>query len=402
MKRIISSIIISLTALAGLQSCLSIDGTSDAYGDDLKSVAFVLEPAGEVLDLGGAILVVKDINAEAVYEAECDADGSATLKLPCGVYMAMASISGPDAEYSGSRSGIIVSGDSKFSIPLNKLLEADIVIREVYCGGCMKYPQEGTCQSDSYIILHNNSKKSVFLDGLCFGTLDPYNSNSSTVWDVEADYVPIIQAIWQFPGGGKDFPLGSGEDAIIAVRGAIDHSAYYPMSVNLNRPDVFTCYNPVYFPNSIYHPAPGPLVKLERYMQVVVKTGQANAYTLSINSPAIVIFRAPEGQSIQGFLELEGSIVQKPGSQSDRIVLLPLEWVVDGVEVFNGESASNKKRLNARVDASYITQSKTFEGHSLIRRVDEEKSSVRGYEVLADTNNSSNDFYESEKQSLRD
>ena len=103
-----------------------------------------------------------------------------------------------------------------------------------------------------------------------------------------------------------------------------------------------------------------------------------------------------------GFLELEGSIVQKPGSQSDRIVLLPLEWVVDGVEVFNGESASNKKRLNARVDASYITQSKTFEGHSLIRRVDEEKSSVRGYEVLADTNNSSNDFYESEKQSLRD
>ena len=124
--------------------------------------------------------------------------------------------------------------------------------------------------------------------------------------------------------------------------------------------------------------------------------------TLSINSPAIVIFRAPEGQSIQGFLELEGSIVQKPGSQSDRIVLLPLEWVVDGVEVFNGESASNKKRLNARVDASYITQSKTFEGHSLIRRVDEEKSSVRGYEVLADTNNSSNDFYESEKQSLRD
>ena len=83
-------------------------------------------------------------------------------------------------------------------------------------------------------------------------------------------------------------------------------------------------------------------------------------------------------------------------------MLLPLEWVVDGVEVFNGESASNKKRLNARVDASYITQSKTFEGHSLIRRVDEEKSSVRGYEVLADTNNSSNDFYESEKQSLRD
>ena len=54
------------------------------------------------------------------------------------------------------------------------------------------------------------------------------------------------------------------------------------------------------------------------------------------------------------------------------------------------------------MDASYITQSKTFEGHSLISRVDEEKSSVRGYEVLADTNNSSNDFYESEKQSLRD
>ena len=37
-----------------------------------------------------------------------------------------------------------------------------------------------------------------------------------------------------------------------------------------------------------------------------------------------------------------------------------------------------------------------------MRRVDEALSGAAGYEVLMDTNNSSNDFYERETQSLHD
>jgi hypothetical protein len=44
--------------------------------------------------------------------------------------------------------------------------------------------------------------------------------------------------------------------------------------------------------------------------------------------------------------------------------------------------------------------SDTFLGHSLIRLVDEEATAASGYEILRDPNNSLNDFYESERQSL--
>ena len=52
------------------------------------------------------------------------------------------------------------------------------------------------------------------------------------------------------------------------------------------------------------------------------------------------------------------------------------------------------------MDAGFAIQSDVFKGHSLMRKVDEEATATNGFEVLVDTNNSSNDFYESEIQSL--
>ena len=76
--------------------------------------------------------------------------------------------------------------------------------------------------------------------------------------------------------------------------------------------------------------------------------------------------------------------------------------VVDAVEVFSGTSSSNSKRLETSLDAGYVTLSDTFLGHTLHRKVNEDMSNNAGYEVLMDTNNSSVDFYEREKQSLHE
>jgi hypothetical protein len=215
------------------------------------------------------------------------------------------------------------------------------------------------------------------------------------------DFVPIIQAVWQFPGDGDDFPLQPGEDAVVCLRGAIDHTAEYPLSVNLNRPGYFVCYNSTYFNNTAYHPAPGDQISQDRYIDVVIKTGQANAYTVSNASPALVLFRA-EGVTIQEYVLVPDNVIQVPGSNVDRVVKVPFEWVLDAVEVFDGRSSSNQKRLAPSLDAGYVTQTNTFLGRSLMRNVDEAASVMSGYEVLADTNNSLNDFYETEKQSLHE
>ena len=104
---------------------------------------------------------------------------------------------------------------------------------------------------------------------------------------------------------------------------------------------------------------------------------------------------------MSGYLQTQGAVIQIPGSTNKVAVVRP-EWVVDAVEVFNGASSSNAKRLLPSLDAGYVFQSGVYLGHSLMRRTDEELSAVVGYEVLVDTNNSSVDFYESEKQSLHE
>ena len=139
-------------------------------------------------------------------------------------------------------------------------------------------------------------------------------------------------------------------------------------------------------------------------MELLIKLGKANAYTFSINSPAVVLFKAPDGEDIQDFLKnTDKNITIKPGTTDEKIVKLPLDWVVDAVEVFTNNINGSTKRLNPLLDAGYVRLSESFQGRALYRRDNSAMSEKRGYEVLQDTNNSSADFYESQRngQSLR-
>ena len=349
---------------------------------------------------------VEDMNTGSRYVSMTDAAGTATFTLPNGLYRV--TLSGRDGSdvFNGSADKVVVSG-SDLTLPLKLSISkaGSIVIKELYCGGCKKLPQEGDYQADQYFILHNNDYQVQYLDGICFGTLSPYNSTGSNPWISERgelpEFLPLIQAVWQFPGDGDDFPLQPGEDAVICLRGAIDHAAQYPLSVNLNKPDYFVCYNSTYFNNTAYHPAPGNMISQDRYIDVVIKTGQANAYTMSLSSPAMVIFRAQD-ISIQDYVLIPENVTPVPGSTVDNVVKIPYEWVLDAMEVFDGRSANNQKRLAASADAGYVALSDIFLGHTLMRRIDEEATANAGYEILADTNNSLNDFYETEKQSLHE
>ena len=358
------------------------------------------------LERSGAEVRVEDMNTGSRYVSQTGADGTATFTLPNGLYRV--TLSGRDGSdvFNASADKVVISGhDHTLALTLSISKAGSIVIKELYCGGCKKLPQEGDYQADQYIILHNNDYQVQYLDGICFGTLSPYNATGANPWISEdgllPEFIPLIQAVWQFPGDGDDFPLQPGEDAVVCLRGAIDHAAQYPLSVNLNRPDYFVCYNSTYFNNTAYHPAPGNLISQDRYLEVVIKTGKANAYTMSLSSPAVVIFRA-EGITIQDYVLIPENVTPVPGSAVDNVVKVPYEWVLDAMEVFDGRSASNQKRLAASADAGYVSLSDTFLGHTLMRRVDEEATAQAGYEILADTNNSLNDFYETEKQSLHE
>ena len=335
-------------------------------------------------------------------------EGSSTITtyLPNGIFRISARDRQDDIILNATIDNYVISGkDANVEMVLKKSKAGAIVIKEIYCGGCSMAPvKDDNYQFDKYVILHNNSIDTYYLDGLCMGTLEPYNSNASNKWLSNGqlpDFLPVIQAVLMMPGSGQDYPLAPGEDAILAICGAIDHSQEYPLSVNLNRPDVFALYDPVLFSNTKYHPAPGPLVSADRYIKIVIKMGQANAYTLSVNSPTFILFRTPEGTDIYDYVADNANIRQAPGS-SDKVVAVPFSWVLDGAEVFNGSSTGNQKRLPEVIDAGAVSLSETAKGHTLMRYVDEQASMDLGFEVLVDTNNSTEDFYERDTQSLHE
>lgn len=393
--------IIVIAACLLLAGCMEL---GEPYSDGLYALSVqAVYPEGNS-PRSGASVGIENIAGGFSRSLLTDASGRVSVLLPNGIYRVRLHDREGNAVFNGSRDKVIVNGaDVSVDIALLRSEAGLLVIKELYCGGCPKDPEEGTYQSDQYVILHNNDSETVYLDGLCLGTLSPYNSNSVNPW-TGADgklpaFVPLIQAVWAFPGDGRRFPLGAGEDAVVCLRGAIDHSAQYPLSVNLNRENYFVCYNNVYFPNPAYHPVPGDRISPDRYLEVVVKTGQANAYTVSINSPAFVIFRA-QGVDIHDFAARPENLLQVPGSTVDRVLAVPEAWVLDGVEVFNGGSSDNRKRLGDSIDSGYITLSEPFKGHSLMRKTDVSATAERGFEVLQDSNHSNEDFYERDTQSL--
>lgn len=357
----------------------------------------------------GVSVKVEDVNLGALYASLTDPSGTATFSLPKGIYRVSVSDVLEEDIFNGSADKVSVTASSgSLDIRLMHSRSGSIVIKEIYCGGCKRLPQEGNYASDQYVILHNNDYRTQYLDGLCIGSLHPYNAMATNPFIskdpvsgevVYPDYVPISEAVWIFGGEGEDFPLEPGEDAVVCLKGAIDHTRQFPLSVDLNVPGYFVCYNNSYFTNTTYHPAPGTNIAQDHYLEVVVKTGIANAYTISINSPAMVLYRA-QGMTMREFVQTSGAVIPIPGNASAQVTAIPLDWVVDAVEVFTGTSSSNAKRLPPSLDAGYVTLSDTYLGHTLFRRTDETASAVAGYEVLSDSNNSSTDFYERETQSL--
>lgn len=359
----------------------------------------------------GAEVKIEEVDRGYAYRTVTDAEGGASVRLANGIYRIMVSARTGEHIFHGTADRVrVVGADVDLELDLLHSKTGTLLIKEIYCGGCMRTPIEGQYQYDKYIILHNNSAETQYLDGLCFGASDPYNSQATNHWvtsDAETgasrypDFVPVVQAVWQFGGDGTAFPLAPGEDAVVCCCGAIDHAARYPLSVNLNREGYFVLYNNTYFPNTLYHPAPGDRITPDRCLDVVIKTGTANAYPLSLYSPAPVIFRA-QGTTIQEYVREADHVVRKPGSGNDYIVKIPVEWVIDGVEVFYGGSSSNRKRLCPAIDAGYVTQTGIYSGRSLHRRIDEEASAEAGYEILIDTNNSAEDLCERPQQSLHE
>lgn len=423
-------------ALTALVACSDYDET---IATAPLSVALHF-PDGTTTPKAGIRVELKSIGHDALFVDSTDAQGIARFQITPGIYEASSSSTHKQGTNGmlilNGTSGQIVVGDqpAQATIDLQSSSISQLVIKELYNGGVLKDDGKNFMY-DKCIILYNNSPQTATLDNLCFGILSPYNSQADNKWYgkdghliYEAEgYVPAIDGIWYFPNTLQIAPY---QQVVVNVHGAIDNTLTYPQSVNYANADYYCMYDPeAGYTNASYYPAPSEVIPTSHYLKAV-KIGISNAWALSVTSPALILFQT-QGLSPQQFATDVNNLRYTPSApQTDiyKVAKVPVDWILDGLEVYSAASTtSNKKRLTATVDAGYVNLTNQY-GHTLYRNVDKASTEaltenagllVYGYAsdpsnidaeaslkngahiVYMDTNNSSNDFHEREKCSLR-
>ena len=351
-----------------------------------------------------------------VFSQPTDASGIATFHVPVGIYdITVSHVSTPDngwcTVYNGSTSNVVVRQDSPatVSLPLATATSSAIIIRELYVGGCQRDDGSGWFYRDKYVIISNNSPERVVLPALCLAVATPYNSyGDNKNYDDQGHlnyenegFIPAASSIWYFQGENVVFEPW--QQRVIALNGAIDHTLTYANSVNLANPDYYCTYDIEHYTSTSAYPSPSELIPTGHYLKAVRYGDQMeSAWPLSNTSPAFFIFTLPEGMTPLEFGNDASNVWYDEGRALPTFACrkVPVENILDAVEVFSTSWDEASKRLTASVDVGAVFMTARH-GHSVERRIDEQESKRLGHTVYIDTNNSTLDFYEREHCSLK-
>lgn len=389
--------------------------TACAYDEEQETY-----PVEVRLTLAQGGMTVQMSNAVATtFSAITDEDGTAHFTLPAGIYSASVSEVTDDGffrnVYNGSLSDIVIGpGSNTVTLPVTKTTMQTanpLLIKELYIGGCQMDDGSGIFARDKCVIIYNNSADAVSLDNVGIGMVDPYNAEATHNFlhdgrldYAEEDWVPAINGIWYFQDGHQIAPYS---ELVINVCGAIDNTLTYSNSVNYANPNYYCTYDVEAtssdggkYNNTSYYPSPAEVIPTSHYLKAV-KYGQSNAWPMSQTSPAVILFRT-EDTTPKQFGEDNANIIyptEKQGNIIYACLKMPRAWVLDAVEVYNADKLSTcKKRLTPDLDNGYIVML-NGQGRALVRKV--ERTTADGHAIYQDTNNSTNDFYETDHCSLR-
>ena len=159
-------------ALAILAGCMD-NGEPYAPGSLNILTVKAVYPDG-ISAKGGATVSIVEVSGITSYTVSTGADGSVVTEVPNGIYRITVRDRNEDFVFNAAKDKVLISNENvSLDMELKASKAGAIVVKEIYCGGCSKAPKEGTYQSDKYIILHNNSLDTEYLDGLSMGTLSP-------------------------------------------------------------------------------------------------------------------------------------------------------------------------------------------------------------------------------------
>jgi hypothetical protein len=394
---------------------------------------------------GIAVHLVNSITG-AVFDTITNAAGRADFLVPAGLYEVsvtdIRSVDGAANIFNGLRSNITVARGTDtpvVELTLSYSKSGQLLIKEIYTGGCPMDGGSGYFSVDKYVILYNNSAYPATLDSIVFGVAYPYNAdNESDYYDESGElsyknegWIPAGSGVWYFTSSVTLEPYSQ---IVVNVYGAVNNTLTHSQSINFDNPDYYCMYDITNFDLEYYYPSPVRTIPTSHHLKAH-KFGEGIAWSFSIPSPGFFIF-TPRNTSLANFVSSPEYI--DPGSDEYSVrKKIPVDWIVDAVEVVRLDEDNSYKRFTATVDAGCVRHTQAM-GYSIYRNVDQAATEalpenagklVRGYSlgtvdvegstdpsgidaeasirngahiVYKDTNNSSNDFHLRKRASLRD
>lgn len=330
-------------------------------------------------------------NEGIVYTYDVPLQEKIAIRVSSGIYNIMASVKYSSDNimhfFRGQLSEIILqNGESiECDISMTHSQSGQILISEIYFSGCVGASGK-TYFDDQYLILHNNSSDTAYLDKLCLGYVYPLRAtNRSPFIDYFEDRSVVSNFLWQFPGRGQDFPLAPGDDAVVAPN-CVNHIALgNSESVDLSKEGYWACYDA----NANLIKQSPPATPDKRMLNLLWSYGAATSCVSSILDPAFVLFKIKGDEGVY----LNEYATHNPQSPSSTAVFMgvPYSWIYDAVECF--DAVNRYKRLTSAVDGGFALQNKgSASGTSVRRKIDVEITAQMGITVYYDTNNSTHDF----------
>ncbi len=358
-------IFILLASAAAFTACKKDE--SAKINDVTVQVLIGNEPVTDAVEV-----TVTDKSTSTAYKATT-VSGTATFQLVAGIYEASATLYKESSIYNGTNSSVtVVDGEANsFTLNLTASTTSQVIIKELYIGGCMDNEGAKDYALDKYVILYNNSPLEADAGKMAFAIGSPANSNATNFYLKDgkltySDYIPAWNAVWWFQ---KDVKIAPYSQIVISITGAINHTETYNNSVDLSKAD-YVFYDPEVFNMASNYPAPSASIPADNYLKTYCY-GMGTAWPISKTSPAFFIF-SPGGTTTKAFVTNTDNIESPTGKPAFNCAKIPLAWVKDGVDVFdNANLQKSNKRLLDSVDAGYIgfTNKK---GYTIYRNVDKE------------------------------
>ena len=222
-----------------------------------------------------------------------------------------------------------------------------IVIMELYNGGCPKDEGSAAFSNDKCIVLYNNCSQKAVVNNLCIAFASPYKghaNNKNYTEDGKLSYeaegfTPAFGGLWWYPYSLIIEPYSQ---VVINVSGAIDNTQTYSQSVNYAHAEYYCMYDPESgFANTSWYPTPASVIPTSHYLKAK-RLGVANSWPLSNTSPAVFVFQTKDVDPAV-FAENADNLWYDGGEAKDINACLKVtnDWIIDGLTiVLNGYGSS--------------------------------------------------------------